>query len=129
MDETIDRDVGGVKHVTMNVYVYTDISGIASWSSHDSPTRSRSRPFRARVDPGYRTVDQIAGTLPIGWKNVRMRETHGRSADCGLMGRTGHGSPVMETPDPGLGAPGSTPAAGSSQGVAGHGPLSGRYEG
>ena len=45
MDETIDRYVSGVEHVAMNVYVYTDISGIAGLSSHDSPHDYDPDPF------------------------------------------------------------------------------------
>jgi hypothetical protein len=45
MDEAIDRYVGGVKHVTMNVYIYTDISGIFDVTIHDSPSRLDRDPF------------------------------------------------------------------------------------
>jgi hypothetical protein len=46
MDEAIDRYVGGVKHVTMNIYIYTDISGTIGVTIHDFPQPIRSRPFR-----------------------------------------------------------------------------------
>jgi hypothetical protein len=50
MDEAIDRYVGGVKHVTMNVYIYTDISGIFDVTIHDSPSRSDRDPW-VRIGP------------------------------------------------------------------------------
>jgi len=37
MDETIDRYVGGIKHVAMNVDVQTDISAVTDISRHDFP--------------------------------------------------------------------------------------------
>jgi hypothetical protein len=72
MDEAIDWYVGGVKHVTMNVYIYTDISGIFDVTIHDAPSRPDRDPFGK---------DRPADSFPIA-------KSHARSVYKARWGRT-----------------------------------------
>jgi hypothetical protein len=62
MDEAIDRYVGGVKHVTMNVYIYTDISGIFDVTIHDAPA-DQIATLSVRIGP--RIVSRSRKATPV----------------------------------------------------------------